>query len=868
MAPIAKRRPTSQRCPPLSRLGLALLCVLGSAASANPSGPSVVSGQATIGVAGKTLTVANSPGAIINWQTFSVAPDELTRFIQQNAHSSVLNRVTGQDPSLVLGRLQSNGRVFLLNPNGVVFGPSAQVDVGGLVVSTLGMNNADFVAGRLNFEGSPTAGTLTQLGSIRTASGGQVVLVAPQIQNSGVIMAPQGEILLAAGHSVQLVDTSAPALRVTVDAPAGQVVNLGTLVAQSGRIGISAGLIHNAGSLNADHKMEQASQQYNSLLNKLKAKLPAKEFNDLITEITSRRTGDDDDDGIMSNIVLSHHFDLKEDFACVYFPQVLKGDFDDGYGSNQSKESSEENASGANSSRRRIVPTLLTNRNEFIRLDYLKRKTPQDLLLINGKYTIEEEIEQDPFSSNEVSLTDRNVRKYLNGEYDDASLTPRQVVSDMEELIRQFFYFPPERDFWYKMLAVWIYGTYYYMMFGQYPYLLIDGVKGSGKSTIDTLVYKLAFNAKLSANSSAAALYRMINQQGGTVILDEMENLFDKRVLDSGDIGSILKSGYTDVGRVYRVNVRNDEQVTVGFRIYGPKVISNINGVDEVLESRCINLRTPRRVTAETVANFKDSKLLMNDREWSARSRDISSRATLSTLKHFKQVGEIFHDQVGLREERKEQNTVDKDETPRTSQILAPLLTIAKVCGEDFLTAFHNLYREEITKSKKQAKDDSLEGMIQNIVGDMAREFLGVPTNYIVAPNSFEERFGLNNVQYEEETGFFTFNTVHVRILLEELDPALYDEEKSKTDRGKQLNFRSLSSLLKEIFTPAGEKLRAGVKFDRTQIRPNIDFTDRYKTNNRISVTKFRVHVKDFIDDEEAEIFMSEAAPSDENDLF
>lgn len=596
--------------------------------------------------------------------------------------------------------------------------------------------------------------------------------------------------------------------------------------------------------------MEQTSDEYNRLVNSMRLLLSNSQFEELITEITTRRMPTEDDDGILTGLVLTHHFDLIEDFACVYFPQVLKGDFDDGYGSGASAAEVEQKTM-TNAARRRIVPTLLTNKGQFIRLDYLKRKTPQDLLIINGKYVLNDEIEQDPFSENEVSLTDRNVRKYLNGEYSDEDLTPRKIVSDMEALIRQFYYFPPERDFWYKMLAVWIYGTYYYMLFSQYPYLLIDGVKGSGKSTIDTLIYKLAINAKLSANSSPAALYRMINQQGGTVILDEMENLFDKKVLDSGDLGAILKSGYSDVGRVYRVGIRNDEQVTLNYRVFGPKVISNINGVDEVLESRCINLKTPRRVTAETVKDFKDSKLLLTDREWGSKARDISSRATLSSLHHFKTIGNTFHDQTGLRKERQERNQVDKDETPRTSQILAPLLTIAKVCGDDFLEAFHTLYSEEIVKAKRQAQNDSVEGMIKNIVTDMARDCLGMKTNFIDHPIDFRERILQKEVEYHEENGFFTFNTVHIRILLEELDPGLYEEERLRTDRGKNLNFRALSALLKELFVPSGETLRPGVETGRAQFRTNEAFDARYKTNNRVSVMKFRVHVADFVDEED-----------------
>ncbi|MEO6363016.1 MAG: filamentous hemagglutinin N-terminal domain-containing protein, partial [Caldimonas sp.] len=243
---------TPARALVLSTLTLALMCAFAGNSSANPNGASVVSGQATITSSGRTLSITNAPGTIINWRGFSIAADELTRFIQQSATSAVLNRVVGQDPSSLLGRLQSNGRVFLINPNGIVFGAGARIDVGGLVASTLDLGDADFLSGRLHFSGPASAGTLTQLGSITTPAGGQVVLIAPKVENSGVIHTPQGEILLAAGHSVQLVDSANPALRVTVAASAGEARNLGELLAEGGRVGIHAGLIGQSGAISAD----------------------------------------------------------------------------------------------------------------------------------------------------------------------------------------------------------------------------------------------------------------------------------------------------------------------------------------------------------------------------------------------------------------------------------------------------------------------------------------------------------------------------------------------------------------------------------------------------------------------------------------
>jgi len=113
-----------------------------------PSGPTVISGTAGIATSGSTMTINNSANAIINWKGFSIGSGETARFIQPSALSAVLNRVTGGDPSKILGALQSNGKLLLINPNGILFGPNARVDVNGLIASTLNISNEDFLAGK------------------------------------------------------------------------------------------------------------------------------------------------------------------------------------------------------------------------------------------------------------------------------------------------------------------------------------------------------------------------------------------------------------------------------------------------------------------------------------------------------------------------------------------------------------------------------------------------------------------------------------------------------------------------------------------------------------------------------------------------
>src|SRR5205814_1821422 len=140
--------------------------------------------------------------AILQWDNFSIGSSAWVNFSQPSASSVALNRVTGTNPSEIFGRLTANGQVFLTNPNGVLFGPSASVDVGGLFATTLSISDADFLAGRYNFVNNGGAGTVVNQGVI--TANGYAALAGPQVRNEGIIVAHAGTVALAAGDRVSL----------------------------------------------------------------------------------------------------------------------------------------------------------------------------------------------------------------------------------------------------------------------------------------------------------------------------------------------------------------------------------------------------------------------------------------------------------------------------------------------------------------------------------------------------------------------------------------------------------------------------------------------------------------------------------------
>ena len=189
---------------------------LASAALAAPVGGQVSAGSGTILQSGTNTTInQGSQNLAINWQSFGIASNESVKFIQPNSSAIALNRVTGQSSSQILGSLTANGQVFIINPNGVLFGTGAQVNVGGLVATTLSLSDADFMAGKTSFSG--TGGSVVNQGTLTAAQGGYIALLAPQVSNQGIISATLGTALLAAGNKVTLILNNGSLLGYSID---------------------------------------------------------------------------------------------------------------------------------------------------------------------------------------------------------------------------------------------------------------------------------------------------------------------------------------------------------------------------------------------------------------------------------------------------------------------------------------------------------------------------------------------------------------------------------------------------------------------------------------------------------------------------
>tara|TARA_R110001606_G_scaffold108853_1_gene234092 strand:- start:560 stop:5311 length:4752 start_codon:yes stop_codon:yes gene_type:complete len=210
----------SPSAPTFTRTALAIAISLASAhlhAADLPTGGNIVGGSGSLRQEGNSLDVQqNSDQLITHWDSFDIGAGNTVNFHQPGSDSVALNRVIGEDASAIYGNLNANGQVFLINPNGVLFGEGAAVNVGSLVASTLSLSDEDFNNGHYQFSGDGNNAAVVNHGTLN-ADGGAVALLGGQVSNHGIIQANQGTVALAAGDQITLDFAGDGLLNVTVD---------------------------------------------------------------------------------------------------------------------------------------------------------------------------------------------------------------------------------------------------------------------------------------------------------------------------------------------------------------------------------------------------------------------------------------------------------------------------------------------------------------------------------------------------------------------------------------------------------------------------------------------------------------------------
>ncbi|MCK9657021.1 filamentous hemagglutinin N-terminal domain-containing protein [Haemophilus influenzae] len=235
-------------------LSLGVTSIPQSVLASGLQGMDVVHGTATMQVDGNKTIIRNSVDAIINWKQFNINQNEMVQFLQENNNSAVFNRVTSNQISQLKGILDSNGQVFLINPNGITIGKDAIINTNGFTASTLDISNENIKARNFTFEQTKdkALAEIVNHGLITVGKDGSVNLIGGKVKNEGVISVNGGSISLLAGQKITISDIANPTITYSIAAPENEAVNLGEIFAKGGNINIRAANIRNQGKLSAD----------------------------------------------------------------------------------------------------------------------------------------------------------------------------------------------------------------------------------------------------------------------------------------------------------------------------------------------------------------------------------------------------------------------------------------------------------------------------------------------------------------------------------------------------------------------------------------------------------------------------------------
>jgi hypothetical protein len=369
------------------------------------------------------------------------------------------------------------------------------------------------------------------------------------------------------------------------------------------------------------------------------------------------------------------------------------------------------------------------------------------------------------------------------------------------------------------------------------PYLYINGQKGSGKSVIGSGLHLLCFNAKMATNISDASLFRMTSLEGGTLILDEMEELTSRKKGSESTMGVVLKGGYKRASNIYRADVDTSLK-TNKYDSYGPKVIINIFGLDDVIKDRCIQINTFRyKLTKETKREDPKSYLSrLGD------IRDLTSRLCLSALENFQEVykikGDCFFE--------------TNNDKARLSEILTPIYVMAKFidkeerqtmmrknpslqesdCVGSYEKSVNDFYLNVIKGDKEDTERNTPEGIISACLPQIARELWGlIPESEKIYTIPGNHKY-TEPIRFNKDEGWFDVNVIHLKCFVEEHMP------------GESAHTKIVARWLKTCFEIPYTDIRRSI----ANIENSEELLKEFKGNQSPKINTYRFYFRDFID--------------------
>lgn len=270
--------------------------------------------------------------------------------------------------------------------------------------------------------------------------------------------------------------------------------------------------------------------------------------------------------------------------------------------------------------------------------------------------------------------TPYNVFAYLNGQ---VSINPTELHNELTHFFRRFMWYPDDRT--YSVLAAWVMLTYVFMVFDQVPYLKMVGTKRAGKTRTLELLEMLAFNAKLSSSLSDAYVFRAVEMDRVTLLVDEAENLARQPKEAVNERLELFRSGYRRSGSVGRVE--GEAHQRVDYSTYSPKAFANATGIEDALEDRTIDIpveRKPKNVRVEKLSH----------RRIRGEAQVLRNKLYCFGLQWARKIAEIY--------EQLEVDVVDD----REAEIWAGMMSIAKLVGNGLDSVFAELAKENAERKE------------------------------------------------------------------------------------------------------------------------------------------------------------------------
>ena len=248
----------------------------------------------------------------------------------------------------------------------------------------------------------------------------------------------------------------------------------------------------------------------------------------------------------------------------------------------------------------------------------------------------------------------KGIEAFLNGK----TVNPRNVYLLVRNAWKSYLEF--ENEVIYDFMTLWTIGTYFFHLFNSYPYVYIGGLKRSGKTKVLTVASLMCFNAIFSNNLSTSAIFRLIQSGRCTLLMDETEKLAHKD--RAGDIRNLLLSGYKRGEKVYRSEkTSKDKLVPQGFEVYCPKMIANIQGIEDVLEDRCITIimkrgRNKQIINSEPSSHdliwqeIRDSLYTLYLTYWKEVKEEYEKLSEVCVISEVSEVGGNILEQISDRE--------------------------------------------------------------------------------------------------------------------------------------------------------------------------------------------------------------------------